>query len=112
MDTNISFNWGLLGHDWAVDMLKEHIRRESVRHAYLFCGPSGIGRRTLALRFAQALNCPNQKEPGQPCGKCKTCQQIERPLLRAYASADERRRARHGVLPSVSSRDSANPRDR
>jgi DNA polymerase-3 subunit delta' len=78
MDTNISFNWGLLGHDWAVDMLKEHIRRESVRHAYLFCGPSGIGRRTLALRFARALNCPNQKEPGQPCGKCKTCQQIER----------------------------------
>src|SRR5512140_1631431 len=74
----ITDNWGILGHEWAVEMLKEHIRRDSVRHAYLFCGPSGVGRRTLALRFAQALNCPNQKEPGQPCGKCKTCQQVER----------------------------------
>jgi DNA polymerase III subunit delta' len=74
----ITDNWGLVGHEWAVDMLKEHIRRDSVRHAYLFCGPSGTGRRTLALRFAQALNCPHQKEAGHPCGKCKTCQQIER----------------------------------
>jgi DNA polymerase-3 subunit delta' len=71
-------NWGLSGHEWAVEMLKEHIRRGSVRHAYLICGPAGIGRRTLALRFAQALNCPNRKETTEPCGKCKTCQQIER----------------------------------
>ena len=71
-------NWGLSGHDWAVEMLKEHIRRDSVRHAYLICGPTGIGRRSLALRFAQALNCPNRKDSGDPCGKCKTCQQIER----------------------------------
>jgi len=78
MDSSIITNWGLVGHEWAVEMLKEHIRRDSVRHAYLFCGPSGVGRRTLALRFAQALDCPNQKEPGQPCGRCKTCQQIER----------------------------------
>lgn len=78
MASTLTPNWSLLGHEWAVDMLKEHIRRDAVRHAYLFCGPGGVGRRTLALRFAQALNCPNQKEPGQPCGKCKTCQQIER----------------------------------
>jgi DNA polymerase-3 subunit delta' len=71
-------NWGLVGHEWAVEMLKQHLRRDSVRHAYLFCGPAGLGRRTLALRFAQALNCPNQKDAGEPCGKCKTCQQIER----------------------------------
>ena len=78
MDSSFNSNWFLIGHDWAVDMLQEHIRRASVRHAYLFTGPDGVGRRTLALRFAQALNCPNQKEPGQPCGKCKTCQQIQR----------------------------------
>lgn len=77
-ESRIKNNWGLVGHEWAVEMLKEHIRRDSVRHAYLICGPSGVGRRSLALRFAQALNCPNQKSPGEPCGKCKTCQQIER----------------------------------
>ncbi len=71
-------NWGLLGHEWAVEMLKQHLTRDSVRHAYLFTGPPGLGRRTLALRFAQALNCPTPVAPGEPCGKCKTCQQIER----------------------------------
>lgn len=71
-------NWGLLGHEWAVEMLKQHLIRNSVRHAYLICGPPGVGRRTLALRFAQALNCLNPPAPGEPCGSCRTCQQIER----------------------------------
>lgn len=71
-------NWNLLGHDWAAEMLKQHLTRDSVRHAYLFTGPPGVGRRTLALRFAQALNCTNPVAPGEPCGICKTCQQIER----------------------------------
>jgi DNA polymerase-3 subunit delta' len=70
-------NWNLLGHEWAVDMLKQHIVRESVRHAYLFAGPPGLGRRTLALRFAQVLNCPQPKAPGEPCGICRDCKQIE-----------------------------------
>ena len=71
-------NWNLLGHEWAVEMLKQHLTRDSVRHAYLFTGPPGLGRRTLALRFAQALNCPTPVATGEPCRKCKTCQQIER----------------------------------
>ena len=71
-------NWGLLGHEWAVEMLKQHLTHDSVRHAYLFSGPPGLGRRTLALRLAQALNCPQPVAPGEPCGVCKTCQQIER----------------------------------
>jgi DNA polymerase-3 subunit delta' len=69
--------WDLLGHEWAVDMLKQHILREAVRHAYLFAGPPGLGRRTLALRFAQALNCPQPTAPGQPCRTCRDCKQIE-----------------------------------
>jgi DNA polymerase-3 subunit delta' len=68
----------MLGHQWAVEMLKQQITHDSVRHAYLFSGPPGIGRRTLALRLAQALNCPQPLAPGEPCGTCKTCQQIER----------------------------------
>jgi DNA polymerase-3 subunit delta' len=70
-------NWGMLGHDWAVGMLKEHLTHAAVRHAYLITGPSGLGRRTLALRFAQALNCPQPPAPGESCGTCKTCRQIE-----------------------------------
>jgi DNA polymerase-3 subunit delta' len=71
-------NWNLLGNEWAVEMLKQHLTHDSVRHAYLFSGPPGLGRRTLALRLAQALNCPQPLAPGEPCGTCKTCQQIER----------------------------------
>jgi DNA polymerase-3 subunit delta' len=71
-------NWGMLGHEWAVELLAEHVRRGEVRHAYLFCGPQGVGRRTLALRFTQSLNCQHPPEPGQPCGACRVCKQIER----------------------------------
>jgi DNA polymerase-3 subunit delta' len=70
-------NWNLVGHEWAVDMLKKHVIHGTMRHAYLFAGPPGIGRRTLALRFAQALNCPTPLEPGIPCGQCRDCKQIE-----------------------------------
>lgn len=70
-------NWNLLGHEWAVDMLKQHLLRDAARHAYLFGGPPGVGRRTLALRFAQALNCLQPFAPGEPCGTCRDCRQIE-----------------------------------
>jgi DNA polymerase-3 subunit delta' len=70
-------NWNLTGHEWAVDMLKKHVVHGTVRHAYLFAGPPGVGRRTLALRFAQALNCKTPVEPGIPCGQCRGCKQIE-----------------------------------
>lgn len=70
-------NWNLLGHEWAVDMLHQHAARGDVRHAYLFCGPPGLGRRTLAIRLAQALNCTKPPAPGVPCGLCRDCKQIE-----------------------------------
>ena len=70
-------NWNLLGHEWAVDMLQQHIARDAVRHAYLLSGPPGLGRRTLALRFAKALNCTQPPAPGEFCGICRECKQIE-----------------------------------
>ncbi len=69
-------NWNLVGHEWAVDMLRKHVANETTRHAYLFAGPPGLGRRTLALRFAQALNCQTPVEVGIPCGECRDCRQI------------------------------------
>jgi len=70
-------NWDLIGHEWAVDMLKKHVVNGTTRHAYLLSGPPGLGRRTMALRFAQALNCTTPSEPGIPCGTCRDCKQIE-----------------------------------
>jgi DNA polymerase-3 subunit delta' len=70
-------NWNMLGHEWAVEMLQQHAARGDVRHAYLFCGPPGLGRRTLALRLAQALNCTKPIAAGIPCGTCRDCKQIE-----------------------------------
>ena len=70
-------NWNLLGHEWAVDMLRQHVARGDVRHAYLISGPPGIGKRTLALRLAQALNCEKPIGSGMPCLTCRTCKQIE-----------------------------------
>lgn len=70
-------NWNLVGHEWAVDMLKKHVIHGTARHAYLFAGAPGLGRRTLALRFAQALNCRTPVEAGIPCGQCRDCKQIE-----------------------------------
>ena len=71
-------NWDMLGHDWAVDLLQAHIIHDEVRHAYLLCGAPGVGRRTLALRFVQVLNCPTPPQAGVPCRSCLTCRQIEK----------------------------------
>lgn len=68
--------WNTAGHEWAAHLLQEHIIRGDVRHAYLFTGPDGVGRRTLALQFAQALNCLQPPAPGDFCGTCRICRQI------------------------------------
>ncbi len=70
-------NWNLIGNEWAVEMLRQQLAHGTTRHAYLFTGPSGVGRRTLALRLASALNCTEPIQPGIPCGECRDCRQIE-----------------------------------
>lgn len=70
-------SWKILGHEWVVQHLKKQIVDHRLRHAYLFTGPQGIGRRTLAIRFIQAINCQNLIAPGEPCLECRTCEQIE-----------------------------------
>jgi DNA polymerase-3 subunit delta' len=72
-------NWDLLGHEWAVNLLREHLAQGRLRHAYLITGPEGVGRRTLALRMAQTINCPDRSpSSGEPCLACRSCQQFER----------------------------------
>jgi DNA polymerase-3 subunit delta' len=69
--------WEVFGHDWAVEMLQQHVAHDTLRHAYLLTGPGGLGRRTLAVRLAQALNCQTPIAPGVPCRTCRSCKQIE-----------------------------------
>jgi DNA polymerase-3 subunit delta' len=68
--------WDLIGHEWAVSHLQRHLRTGQVRHAYLFTGPDGIGKRTLALRYAQTLACLEPSEDVIPCGRCRACRQV------------------------------------
>jgi DNA polymerase-3 subunit delta' len=72
-----SNDWHIFGHDWAVNLLQAHAASEKRRHAYLFIGPDGVGRRTLAMRFAQALNCRQAPVPGGFCGVCRDCRGFE-----------------------------------
>jgi DNA polymerase-3 subunit delta' len=69
--------WEVSGHDWAVEMLQRQVLTGSLRHAYLLTGPVGVGRRTLAVRLAQAINCASPLAPAVPCRMCRTCRQIE-----------------------------------
>ncbi|MBD50061.1 MAG: hypothetical protein CME23_07235 [Gemmatimonadetes bacterium] len=60
--------------------VSETLRRATadgrVGHAYLFSGPRGVGKTTLARILAMALNCSAREESGEPCGECETCARI------------------------------------
>ncbi len=66
-------NWRVIGHEWAVRGLARSLASDRVAHAYLFTGPHGIGKTTLARALAQALECTGAHPP---CGECRSCQNI------------------------------------
>ncbi len=88
-------NWGIVGHERVVEQLRRAISHRRIGHAYLFSGPLGVGKRTLAMRLAQALNCerlgpaapPSLLDrgflvdggaaPEPPCRACRHCRLIE-----------------------------------
>lgn len=73
VDYNSFVNWEMIGHDWVVKLLHHHVSSRQVQHAYLLTGPDGVGKRTLGMRFAQALNCESPPSPGETCGECRAC---------------------------------------
>lgn len=65
--------WPIIGHDTIVAALERSLAEERLAHAYLFVGPEHVGKTTLALTLAQALNCRSE---ARPCGQCSACRRI------------------------------------
>jgi DNA polymerase-3 subunit gamma/tau len=63
----------LIGQDTIARTLSNSIRRGQLAHAYLFCGPRGVGKTTTARIFAKMINCANPGPEMEPCGKCESC---------------------------------------
>lgn len=69
--------WPIWGHAHAVRELRAAVTR-GPHHAYIVSGYPQLGKRTLAIAFAQALLCMNPPEPGDACGACRSCLRIAR----------------------------------
>ena len=65
--------WQVVGQSRVVSLLQRSLEMGALAHAYLFIGSPHVGKMTLALNLAQALNC-EASEP--PCGECASCQKI------------------------------------
>ena len=64
----------VIGHEWVVDLLLNGLARGRVTHATLIVGPPSIGKTTVAITFAQALNCTGGHLV--PCGECVSCHKV------------------------------------
>ena len=63
----------LLGQENIARTLKNSIQRGQLAHAYLFCGPRGVGKTSAARIFAKTINCSNPGPDLEPCGECESC---------------------------------------
>ncbi|NLL00100.1 MAG: DNA polymerase III subunit delta' [Clostridiales bacterium] len=65
----------IIGHEGIIKHLQNAILAEKISHAYIFHGEEGMGKKSLALAFAKALQCMDQR--GNPCNSCKSCMQTD-----------------------------------
>jgi DNA polymerase III subunit delta' len=70
-------DWNFLGNPEALRSLEHAIAGGHLAHAYLFTGPAGVGKGTLARRLAQALTCERAESAARPCLECRSCRHVE-----------------------------------
>ena len=63
----------VVGQKALTTTLKNAVKSGKLAHAYLFCGPRGVGKTTCARIFAKAINCMNPTQDGEACGECESC---------------------------------------
>lgn len=63
----------VVGQTALTTTLKNAVKSGKLAHAYLFCGPRGVGKTTCARIFAKAINCENPTEEGEACNECESC---------------------------------------
>ena len=63
----------VVGQSALTTTLKNAVKSGKLAHAYLFCGPRGVGKTTCARIFAKAINCEHPKEDGEACNECESC---------------------------------------
>lgn len=63
----------VVGQQALVTTLKNAVKTGKLAHAYLFCGPRGVGKTTCARIFAKAINCGHPTPEGEACGECESC---------------------------------------
>ena len=64
----------VVGQSALTTTLKNAVKSGKLAHAYLFCGPRGVGKTTCARIFAKAINCEHPTESGEACNNCESCQ--------------------------------------
>jgi DNA polymerase-3 subunit delta' len=109
---------GIQGHDEVVERFRRSLQRGRLASTFLFVGPAGIGKRTFALKLAQALLCQNgEMDSLDPCGACDNCLQavagvhpdlllVAKPADKSFIPlslfvGDEQRRMREGLCHDI-----------